>query len=36
MGYSALYTAGFVLMVMLFAINIIFEWLKKKLAKEGI
>ena len=33
--YSALYTAGFVLMVMLFAINISFEWLKKKLAKEG-
>ena len=34
--YSSLYTAGFVLMVMLFAINIIFEWLKKKLAKEGM
>lgn len=34
--YSALYTAGFVLMLMLFAINIIFEWLKKKLAKEGM
>ena len=34
--YSALYTAGFVLMVMLFAINILFEWLKKKLAKEGM
>ena len=34
--YSALYTAGLVLMVMLFAINIIFEWLKKKLAKEGM
>ena len=33
--YSALYTAGLVLMVMLFAINIIFELLKKKLAKEG-
>ena len=34
--YSSLYTAGFVLMVMLFAINIIFEWLKKKLTKEGM
>ena len=33
--YSALYTAGLVLMVMLFAINIVFERLKKKLAKEG-
>lgn len=33
--YSALYTAGLTLMIMLFAINIIFEWLKKKLAKEG-
>jgi ABC-type phosphate transport system permease subunit len=33
--YSALYTAGFVLMVLLFAINIVFELLKKKLAKEG-
>ena len=33
--YSALYTAGLVLMVLLFAINIIFEGLKKKLAKEG-
>ncbi len=33
--YSSLYTAGLVLMVMLFAINIIFEGLKKKLAKEG-
>lgn len=33
--YSALYTAGLTLMVMLFAINIIFELLKKKLAKEG-
>ena len=32
--YSALYTAGLTLMVMLFAINIIFELLKKKLAKE--
>ena len=34
--YSALYTAGLVLMVMLFAINIIFELLKKKLAKGGV
>ena len=34
--YSALYTAGLVLMVLLFAINIIFELLKKKLAKEGV
>ena len=34
--YSALYTAGLVLMLMLFAINIIFELLKKKLAKEGM
>ena len=33
--YSALYTAGLVLMVLLFAINIIFELLKKKLTKEG-
>jgi phosphate transport system permease protein len=33
--YSALYTAGLTLMVLLFAINIIFELLKKKLAKEG-
>ena len=33
--YSALYTAGLVLMVLLFAINIIFELLKKRLAKEG-
>lgn len=33
--YSALYTAGFVLMLLLFAINIVFELLKKKLAKEG-
>ena len=32
--YSALYTAGLTLMVLLFAINIIFELLKKKLAKE--
>ena len=34
--YSALYTAGLVLMVLLFAINIIFELLKKKLAKGGV
>ena len=34
--YSALYTAGLTLMVLLFAINIIFELLKKKLAKEGM
>ena len=34
--YSALYTAGFMLMLMLFAINILFEWLKKKLAKGGM
>ena len=33
--YSSLYTAGLVLMVMLFVINIVFELLKKKLAKEG-
>ena len=33
--YSALYTAGLVLMVLLFAINVVFELLKKKLAKEG-
>lgn len=33
--YSALYTAGLVLMIMLFAINTVFEGLKKKLAKEG-
>lgn len=33
--YSALYTAGLVLMVILFAINIIFELLKRKLAREG-
>lgn len=33
--YSALYTAGFVLMLLLFAINIVFEMLKKKLAREG-
>ena len=33
--YSALYTAGLVLMVMLFVINIVFALLKKKLAKEG-
>ena len=32
--YSVLYTAGLVLMVLLFVINIVFEGLKKKLAKE--
>lgn len=34
--YSALYTAGLVLMLLLFAINIVFEMLKKRLAKEGL
>ena len=34
--YSALYTAGLTLMVLLFAINIVFEWLKKKLTTEGL
>ena len=34
--YSALYTAGLTLMVLLFAINIVFELLKKRLAKEGV
>ena len=33
--YSALYTAGLVLMVLLFAINIVFELLKKRLTREG-
>lgn len=33
--YSALYTAGFVLMMLLFAINILFELLKRRLEKEG-
>ena len=33
--YSALYTAGLILMLLLFAINIIFAFLKKKLAREG-
>ena len=33
--FSALYVAGLVLMVILFAINIIFELIKKKLNKEG-
>lgn len=33
--FSALYVAGLVLMVILFAINIIFELIKKKLSKEG-
>ena len=32
--YSALYCAALVLMVMLFALNIVFDLLKKKLAKE--
>lgn len=33
--YSALYTAGLVLMVILFGINIIFEVLKRRLEREG-
>lgn len=33
--YSALYTAGFVLMVLLFAINLGFETLKRRLKKGG-
>jgi ABC-type phosphate transport system permease subunit len=33
--YSALYTAGFVLMVLLFAINLGFETLKRKLKGGG-
>ena len=33
--YSALYTAGFVLMILLFAINLGFEALKRKLKKGG-
>ena len=33
--YSALYTAGLVLMVLLFVINIVFELLKKRLTREG-
>ncbi len=33
--YSALFTAGLVLMLLLFAINIVFELLKKKLSREG-
>ena len=33
--FSAVYVAGLVLMVILFAINIIFELIKKKLNKEG-
>ncbi len=33
--FSALYFAGLALMVILFAINIIFELIKKKLSKEG-
>ena len=34
--YSALYTADLTLMIMLFIINIVFELLKKKLAKGGV
>ena len=33
--YSALYCAGCFLMVLLFAINIVFELMKKKLSREG-
>ncbi len=33
--YSALYTAGLTLMILLFVINIVFELLKKKLGREG-
>ena len=33
--YSALYSAGCLLMVLLFAINIVFELMKKKLSREG-
>ena len=33
--FSALYTAGLVLMVLLFAINIGFELVKRKLNREG-
>ena len=33
--FSALFFAGFALMVLLFAINILFELLKRKLTKEG-
>lgn len=33
--FSALFFAGFSLMVLLFAINILFELLKRKLSKEG-
>lgn len=33
--YSALYAAGLFLMALLFAINIVFELLKRKLSKEG-
>jgi ABC-type phosphate transport system permease subunit len=33
--YSALYTAGFVLMILLFAINLGFEALKRKLKGGG-
>lgn len=34
--YSALYTAGLVLMLLLFAINLVFEQLKRKLSREGV
>lgn len=33
--YSALYTAGLLLMALLFLINIVFELLKRKLSREG-
>ena len=33
--FSALYAAGLVLMVLLFAINIGFELVKRKLSREG-
>jgi len=33
--YSALYTAGLLLMALLFVINIVFELLKRKLSREG-
>lgn len=34
--YSALYTAGLVLMLLLFVINLVFEHLKRKLGREGV
>lgn len=34
--FSALYTAGLVLMLLLFCINLVFELLKRRLSKEGI